>query len=210
MAFLTAIAPTVLWIALIAVLVWRFEEPIRREVLPRIGSFGFMGVSVSFVQRTVHEAIEKPNSPTPPPGADDLLVRRLKASGDLLREASILWLDDHPAHNVTERRFFSRFGAWVELARTTDEALEALKWARYDVVISDRRRDAERPVRQITDVAGGLLAGARVIYYVANHDPSKGVPVGAFQMTNRPDELYLHVLDALERRHAEVSEGPRR
>ena len=39
-----------------------------------------------------------------------------------------------------------------------------------------------------------------VIFYVGVFAPEKGVPVQAFGITNRPDELLHLILDALERK----------
>lgn len=44
-----------------------------------------------------------------------------------------------------------------------------------------------------------------IIYYVGSADPSRPVPVGAFGLTARPDELLHLVMDALERRATPVA-----
>ncbi len=41
-----------------------------------------------------------------------------------------------------------------------------------------------------------------MIFYIGVVDPNKGVPVQAFGITNRPDELLHLTLDALERKKA--------
>jgi hypothetical protein len=198
---LAAVATTLLWVGLIAFIVWRFEEPIKRDLLPRISGVGIMGWRLDLAERVTDEALQKPDY-SPPPNAGDILLRRLKASGDLLREASILWLDDHPVNNVVERRFLARTGAWVETVRSTAEAKEALRWARYDTVVADLDRDAERPTPRIAEEAAALLRGTPVIYYISDLDPKLGTPAGALGITDKPDELYELVITAVERSRA--------
>lgn len=68
---------------------------------------------------------------------------------------------------------------------------------RVDLIVSDVGRDDGSP--------GGLallegLRGARpVILYVGRVDRERGVPAGAFGITDRPDELLNLLMDALDR-----------
>jgi hypothetical protein len=61
-------------------------------------------------------------------------------------------------------------------------------------------------------VRGG--ASAPVVFYAGAIDPDRGIPPGAFGLTNRPDELYHLVMDvvgssASDRVTGEVARGRR-
>lgn len=57
-----------------------------------------------------------------------------------LRQAQILWVDDHPESNANERRMFRQLGAEADIAKSTDEALEMLCHGGYDLIFSDMTR----------------------------------------------------------------------
>ena len=89
----------------------------------------------------------------------------------------------------------------MDFAKSTEDALEKLRNGRYDVVFSDMVRG--------NDGTAGLtfLEKLRerdkttpVILYIGVINPDKGVPAGAFGITNRPDELLYLTMDALERK----------
>ena len=124
---------------------------------------------------------------------------RFKRSGSVLNGRSLLWVDDRPANNDTERHLFESLGARVFFALDNDRALELLIDTPFDVIISDIGRPE--------GVESGLKLPARlpqgrqppVIFYISEFDPEKPKPPGSFGITNRPDELAHLVLDALER-----------
>ena len=95
----------------------------------------------------------------------------------------VLWVDDNPSNNTSERRALEALGITVVEAQSTDEAVEALRGGGFDVVISDLRRvedGAERP-------EAGIDLARRI------HDELKlGVPVfiyGGRSASVRRDEL---------------------
>lgn len=88
------------------------------------------------------------------PEATDSLVRRstetvLKASRSQQSRAGkpaarLLWVDDHPANNLSLRTLFSNYGINVDLALSTDEALAMAGRTDYAVIISDMGRGDDR------------------------------------------------------------------
>ena len=88
------------------------------------------------------------------PEAPDSLARRstetvLKASRNQLSRAGkpaarLLWVDDHPANNLSLRTLFSNYGINVDLALSTEEALAMLSRTSYAVIISDMGRGDDR------------------------------------------------------------------
>ena len=161
------------------------------------GRLGSMGWQVNLVSHRTDNAMDKPGF-VAPVGASQQLQRQLKGSGDLMREASVLWLDDHPGHNVVERRFLARAGAWVETVTSTAEAVDTLRWCRFHVVIADMERVGGSPTPEIAKAAKQVLGDTRVVYYVGQVDHQRGVPQDTYGITDRPDELYDLVIRAME------------
>lgn len=194
-----------LWFSLVVAVLIVFYKPIRHELLPRLGGLNVMGVEFAFVEDSIDAAIELAEK-NPQwkveilPTDKKRVLNRAKQHLDIFRQAQILWVDDHPEHNVNERRMFRQLGAEIDIAKSTDEALEMLRNHGYDLVVSDMTRgdqataglDLLRQLRRDNKTAP-------VIFYIGVVDPEKGVPAQAFGITNRPDELLHLTLDALER-----------
>ena len=125
-------------------------------------------------------------------------LERATRERKLLEGAEILWVDDQPSNNRNESRMLSGFGAIITFACTTAEALTALSDAGlqhrpFHMIISDISRDypAADPkagLEMLPELASALVQ-LPVVFYVGELEPNAGVPVGAFGLTNRPDEL---------------------
>jgi DNA-binding NtrC family response regulator len=91
-------------------------------------------------------------------------------------------------------------GVNVEIARSTRDAMRALQRKSFDVVNSDMRRGSD-PLAGLELIREMRDASLRqpVVLYVGRYEPEKGVPAGAFGITNRIDELINLNIDALER-----------
>ncbi|WP_051012928.1 winged helix-turn-helix domain-containing protein [Gallaecimonas xiamenensis] len=63
----------------------------------------------------------------------------------------ILWVDDHPENNTTERRYLQAKGIGTYTARSTEEALTILAMHNHDAVITDMGRGDD------------VLAGMRLV-----------------------------------------------
>ncbi|WP_394201227.1 response regulator [Shewanella waksmanii] len=78
-----------------------------------------------------------------------LLVNQFFIQPDLIHNESsgsigrILWVDDNPNNNESERQFFSEKGLTVYSVVSSDEALQLMKMYQYDVVISDMGRHGD-------------------------------------------------------------------
>lgn len=211
----------ILWVvvALVALLLLRTLTAREGRSLSKLG-VGPSGVTMEFAQARIEEAIR---------GADVEVRRaignvakrsvaeRLERHADLLRNATILWVDDHPEHNSAIIVLLREFGATVDTPTTNEDALALLKATRYDVVITDVGRDHEGPR---SDLKGVDLAeevydqwNQRVIIFSAMFNPSEvpGLSLDArmdlvsrvgrtvFARTNRADEVLHYLLDILER-----------
>ncbi len=201
---LIKLIPSILWFLFIATVFGLFYRPIRDELLPNLTSLKAGGVELSFVSESIDAAIEladkSPQWKVNISSEDkERALRRAKRHLTIFRAAQILWIDDHPENNLNERRMFRQLKVEIDSATSTDEAMRMVRNGNYDLVLSDMNREG--------DATAGLkfLEQLRkeqttpVIFYVGVSE-AKGVPVQAFGITNRPDELLHLTLDALERK----------
>ena len=128
------------------------------------------------------------------------VMRRAERVASILHGAEILWVDDYPDNNLHERRILRSLGVFVDLARSTDEALSMLRHTRYDIVISDMERGnvADAGLRFLAEMNRRYLHRPTV-FYTSYVEESRGVPPFAFGITDRPDHLLHYVMDVLER-----------
>ncbi len=195
-----------LWFLFVVIIMIIFYKPIRYDLLPKLTGFKAMGVEFSFVRDSINAAIkfgkkhEKWKVKVPKKDKEQVM-KRAQNHLELFRNTKILWVDDHPEHNVNERRMFDQLNAKIDISRTTNEALEILKKEKYEIVISDIARDNE------SKTGLDFLKQFRienkttpVIFYVGEFNPELGVPGFAFGIAKRPDELVHLVLDVLERK----------
>lgn len=125
--------------------------------------------------------------------------RRVERNRDQLTRLRVLWVDDQPENNRTERSYLRDLGVAIVVATSTHEGLSLVDREDPTVVITDiARKD---------DAVAGLSLASRlaatrpslpVIGYVGTLQP--GVPPGFFGITDRPDTLIHLLLDVAERR----------
>jgi CheY-like chemotaxis protein len=188
--------PSLLWILFAAVALAVFYRPIRYELLPRLSSLKLPGGIELTLKNHIDDAAKQQGVQV---SEDDKtrIVRRLERSQSVVRGASILWIDDTPQNNANESSILTTFGAQITTAKTSAEAEKQLKKGRFDLVISDIRREGEadkglRFLEQHSKLPS-------TIFYVRDCDEARGTPPHAFAITNRPHQLLHYVLDALER-----------
>lgn len=142
----------------------------------------------------------------PKPDAPSLLAglptvhRRAGVVQPLIRGRRVLWVDDQPSNNFYERMALAEMGLSVDVGLSSDEGLRAAAYLPPDVIVSDMERNGH------PDAGMEFLHAVRahgihspVIFYIGEVDEARGVPVGAFAITDRPDEVLHLILDALER-----------
>ena len=203
---LVKIVPSFLWWILVLMVVLLFYKRIRDDLLPNLSGFKAAGVELSFLKKTVTSAIElaekSPKWPVTIPEKDkELVLERVKNHAKLLQGAKILWIDDLPENNRNETRMFDRLGVDIAFAENTQRALAALREKEYDLILSDMARgDEPQAGIDFLRVYAEEKQRLPIIFYIGVFKPEKGVPPGAFGITNRPDEMLHLVLDVLERR----------
>ena len=131
----------------------------------------------------------------------ELALSRARQHVKIFRDARILWVDDHPENNRNELRMFRQLKADIDIATSTEKALDMLRNGAYDLVLSDMARgDKAMAGLEFLEQCRKENKSIPVIFYIGVIDPTKGVPAQAFGITNRPDELLHLTLDALERK----------
>jgi CheY-like chemotaxis protein len=202
-----------LWVLLAALVVWLLRQPLTAAVA-RLASFEAFGVKFALsggaaLDAAIEFTQKNPAWPVEVPAADrKAALDRANANRSAFEGAEILWVDDRPSNNRNEARMLRSFGALITFAATTDEAARALQMAAeqhqpFDIILPDISRDLPTldPTAGLTMLQRLRNAGFHqpVIFYVGRLNPDAGVPAGAFEVTNRPDQLLQLVIDALSR-----------
>jgi CheY-like chemotaxis protein len=114
--------------------------------------------------------------------------------------ARVLWVDDNPKNNERERQYLRTQGVTFDNVVSTQEALEQLRNAPYDLVITDLGRAT---VSETSPLAGLAMlksvigeAGPPVIVYAGAQAVllrAEVIRLGGLGSTNRPDDLYALV-----------------
>jgi CheY-like chemotaxis protein len=202
---LVRLLPELLWFALAVALIYALWQPIRHELLPNLVNMKAGGIELSFLREAMDRAVElAEKSPkwhiVVPPKCRERVLRRARRAAAVVKGGEVLWIDDDHSNNRNERRMLRQLDVAVTTVANTDEALAALQEGEFDLVLSDMGRGAQ-PAAGLALLPALKERGREVpvIFYVGNLEPERGVPPGAFGITNRPDELLHLILDALER-----------
>jgi CheY-like chemotaxis protein len=190
--------PSILWFMLAAVVLLVFRQQLG-ALLPSLQALKLPGGVEAKFHTALTTAVETRGLALAPQRRTRL-ERRAARDADVLEDARVLWVDDDHRRTAPERQALSALGVEVVLATTTDEGLEKLAIESFDLVLSDMKRgdDAQAGL----DLLRRFRAHASppIIFYVGRVDPARPAPVGAFGITNHPDELLHLVMDALCRR----------
>lgn len=201
---LIGLIPNILWVLLIAGIVAAFYRPLRNQILPRLGGVNAFGVQVTFIQQELDKVIAQ-QGPNVTNKERSLVLRRAQRMMTITQGAQILWVDDAPDNNVYLRGLLRSLGIFVDLAKNTFDAVSMAALTKYDVVISDMKRDGDSKagIKLLAELQQRNLDAYRwTVFYFSQYDPSRGVPTYAFGATNRPDELVHLVMDILERKRS--------
>lgn len=204
--------PRLFW-AIVALVALLHLLPLARErLLPRMTHLRAAGIEVQFaIETAMGNAVQvarkhKNWDVKVDPAAAHRAAMRAERAREILAGARLLWVDDVPDFYRNERRMFEKLDVVIDAAVTTEQALGVLTAGAeaYDVVVTDMARTEQGVAnpRAGLDLLAALAEAGRpepVIVYLGDFDPKLGTPVGAFGITNRPDELLHLVLDVLER-----------
>jgi hypothetical protein len=204
--------PPLLWAILALVVVFGIGPDITRLV--KIGAVTKIGIGtldLELAQKRLAE-VKGLDEAGIPENVRDQLKRRFAYVADTANEAQILWVDDkHPQQNVLLRRVLASLSIPIELAKSTDEALQWLDHANYNIVITDltREHDVSSPcdgassaptnagcdlIKKIESNGYGhpmMIVYAKKIDGVASREN--------LHVINNPGDLLNAVLDGIER-----------
>ena len=198
MVELIKVAPTLLWVLFVAFLLAIFYKSIRHELIPRLSGFKAFGVEATFIKEQLTEAAR--GEPEVTEEALNQVTRRAQRLSDIIKDAQLLLVNDVPEEMIYVRKILRSLGTFVDIARTTDQALSMMEETKYDVVLSDMRRDgvSDEGLHFLNETIARKLHRP-TIFTVGRFEPSRGVPGYAFGITNRIDESLNLVFDVLER-----------
>ena len=188
-----------------------YRRPIVDHLLPKMSSISVMGIELAFEAReAMNRAIDLAEKDRRwpvviPPEDRDRVIKRAMAAEARLQTVRLLWVDDAPTNNRNELQMLQRLGIGVVPAARTEEALAVLSPdpAAFDVIVSDmhRREDGEdRPTAGLEFLTKYLALSGRkvpVIFYLGHYVAERGIPDGAFGLTNRPDKLLDLIIDGV-------------
>jgi CheY-like chemotaxis protein len=129
------------------------------------------------------------------------VVSRAAAAPNKVSGAQVLWVDDRPENNIYERQSLEALGLRFTLSRSTEDALDKVRSQSFDAIISDMGRPPD-PRAGYTLLDQLREGGVRTpfIIYAGSASPEHRLQAaqrGAFGTTNRPQDLFKMVIDAV-------------
>ncbi|MCC7507669.1 MAG: response regulator [Saprospiraceae bacterium] len=193
---LIKITPTLVFYLVILIVFLLYRKPFVEGVLPKISGFKAFGIEASFVREGLEGAMKAGRSTNVQVSSS--LMQRI--SHYPRRPLRVLWIDDNPDTVMYESGVIQNLGMLVEFAKTSANAMERLEREKFQILVSDIRR-GEKSTEGLDFMARMRAAQMNqpVVFYVSELDRTKGVPPGAFGITDDPNELIHLVLDVAER-----------
>jgi CheY-like chemotaxis protein len=113
----------------------------------------------------------------------------------------VLWVDDNPTNNISEKQALVALGMTIKDATSTDAAMGLLRGQHFDLIISDMRR-GDNPTAGYDLLQKAREAGiaAPLIFYTASANDeviAQAKQRGAFGETNSPVQLVALAASAL-------------
>ncbi|MNK82065.1 Sensor histidine kinase RcsC [compost metagenome] len=204
------------WPGLLIFILVRFG-PELREFLRSLGEFTLKGpgfeasakrqqveATAALVAATASRPANEQGPSTANVAKEAVKLVQEEVTPRLLRKASrslILWVDDHPENNIYERQSLEALGIEFILARTTEDAIERSQPGKFVAIISDMGRPSD-PRAGYTLLEKLRASGDQTPYIIYTGSNSAGRRAearkqGALGSTNRPQELFEYVLQAL-------------
>ncbi len=215
---ITKLLGVLLWPAVALFVLIRFGAALR-DFIASMGEFSVKGGGFEATAKRKAEAAAAlaaaAASHAEPNATPEATARDARAAADVVTEivtprmirragrSTVLWVDDRPNNNVHERQALVALGVSFVLAKSTEEALDKVTRASFDAIISDMGRPPD-PRAGYTLLDQLRVSGNRTpfIIYAGSRDPehrAEAIRHGAIGCTNRPDELFEMVLEALGR-----------
>jgi CheY-like chemotaxis protein len=128
------------------------------------------------------------------------VARRSVRISEIIKGSSVLIVNDSPNDMRAVIRILEELNVDVQIAESTYAAIGLLEGHRFDVVLSDmvRGRNDKAGLELLTKVKERGFC-VPIIITVGQFRPDLGIPPYAFGITNRVDELFNLIFDAVER-----------
>ena len=198
----TLLTPVWIWLAIR--IAWRQRNKIGEIVsrtglntveIPDILKIGFD--PKAFAKQTYRK--QEMNDPSPEDIEDIKEIATLAQSlKSLVAGRRILWVDNHPENNQTERKALVGWGVEVQTRRTTAEAMTELRDKKdrpFDLVLSDWFRDGKEEGLQLLGTMRSEKIDVPILFYfIASSDEFRKIVAEASEhhavgATSSPREL---------------------
>jgi CheY-like chemotaxis protein len=130
--------------------------------------------------------------------ASEAVKRGESAKGEKRNQWRVLWVDDRPDNNITERQAMEAYKIEFTLALSTGDALAKLRGSQFDAIISDMRRPPDpRAGYTLLEALRGSGDMTPYFIYTRSNDPKhlrEAISRGAKGSTNNGSELIVAVL----------------
>lgn len=209
--------PTLIWGGIAGFALWLFHRPLV-DRLGHVTGLKAVGLELNFVASQLAGAAADANRSNTVIVASTLQKRHVQVTrGDrerVLRRAErcrlvlegkrILWIDDSVVNNRREHELLEALGLKIESVQSGAVAEQSLAddGGGYDLILSDiARPEGDRAGLEFLERYRLRRPNQKVplIFYINQRNENEPMPIGAFGLTNRPDELLDLVIDALER-----------
>ncbi|MCG7533932.1 winged helix-turn-helix domain-containing protein [Pseudoalteromonas sp. OOF1S-7] len=122
----------------------------------------------------------------------------------------ILWVDDNPANNLQEKRYFERHRIGVYTVKTSEEALLLLQMYEYNLIISDMGR-AQEPLAGLKLLQQLRAQGNQTPYYFYTLIDNQALlqviaDSGGQGVTTERPQLYGHILSHFSAKKSSLSD----
>lgn len=146
---LLALARLAPWLIL-AIMIGVFHSEVA-QIVKNISAVEMFGIKIERTEfdRAISSA-KKENEASPPSHGQkfynidqrsDAAFRLLSKASPMLKNMSLLWVDDHPENNFALRRILLQTGVRITIAINNAEALDQVLRHDFDLIISDFSRD---------------------------------------------------------------------
>ncbi len=189
------LAPHLIWAVVTLIVIWMIGPKRIATAFLNARKISFAGIEID-LKGDISEAVLAKGFDASSQ-MEGQVARRAQRSLALTNGARLLWIDEHPSNNLNEVHLIKRLGVTIDLATSDADATNRLAAGVYDVVVSSwtRAGDGEAGKTFIPTIRAAMIS-PEIIFYVGK---VRDVPIGAFGLTVRPDELLNLVLDVLER-----------
>jgi CheY-like chemotaxis protein len=189
-------------IAIVALIMSQNKSTVKEmELSPK-------GIKISFYLLQAEErGGPSGQPPTTPVNEKQILITASSSQTISLVGKKILWVDDNPDNNVSERRALEALGLSFALAESTEQALRYLDTTSVDAVISDfKRKDDSQGGYTLLERLKERNLRIPYIIYTGSASPeleAEAKKRGALGETNRPTRLFELVIEALQKKAQE-------